>query len=218
MHKTSDGDRRPTFQGFLKRMLDLLISFMGLSFLFIPLVIIGLWIKLDSKGPVFFFQERVGRNERLFHVWKFRTMVVDAINQGLGVTVKKNDPRITKIGSFLRNWGIDELPQLINVFIGNMSLVGPRPTLAYQVEQYTDHQKKRLWMKPGITSLAVVEGRNSLSWDDRIELDVWYVEHWSLWLDIKILFRTFWVVLVTRKGVYADKGANDDFGSSKKGK
>lgn len=217
METNQSGEQRRPVQRFLKRLLDVFISLAGLLFLLIPFIIIAIIIKLDSKGPIFFFQERVGKNGKLFDVWKFRTMVDDAVNQGLGVTVEKGDARITRIGNFLRNWGIDELPQLINVFLGDMSVVGPRPTLAYQVEQYNDFQKKRLWMKPGITSLAVVEGRNSLSWEERIKHDVYYVEHWNLWLDIKILFKTLWVVLVTHEGVYADEGANDDFGASSKG-
>lgn len=217
METNQSGEQRHPVQRFLKRLLDVFISLVGLLFLLIPFIVIAIIIKLESKGPVFFFQERVGKNGKLFDVWKFRTMVDDAVNQGLGITVEKGDARITKFGNILRNWGIDELPQLINVFLGNMSVVGPRPTLAYQVEQYNDFQKKRLWMKPGITSLAVVEGRNSLSWEQRIQHDVYYVEHWNLWLDIKILFKTLWVVLVTHKGVYADEGANDDFGTSSKG-
>jgi len=215
-HTIDTGEQRHPIQKIFKRLLDLFISLVGLSILFIPFVIISLWIKLESKGPVFFLQERVGQNSKLFNVLKFRTMVDDAVNQGLGVTVEEGDARITAIGHVLRNWGIDELPQLINVLIGNMSVVGPRPTLFYQVEQYNDFQKKRLLMKPGITSLAVVEGRNSLSWEKRIELDVLYVEQWAFWLDINILFKTLWVVLITHKGVYADDGANDDFGASSK--
>ena len=134
-----------------------------------------------------------------------------AVRKGLRYNVAKNDSRITRVGALLRNWGLDELPQLINVFIGEMSLVGPRPTLHYQVEHYNDFQRRRLEVKPGISSLAVVSGRNALSWKERIELDVWYVEHWSLWLDIKILLKTLWVVLVTHEGLYGEDGANDPF-------
>jgi len=198
-------------QLILKRLIDILLSLIGLVLLTVPFAIIALAIKLDSKGPVFFRQERVGKDGRSFKVWKFRTMVVGAVQQGLGYNVAKNDSRITRIGSVLRNWGLDELSQLINVFIGEMSLVGPRPTLRYQVEHYDDFQRRRLQVKPGITSLAVVSGRNALSWKERIELDVWYVEHWSLWLDIKILFRTLWTVLVTHEGLYGEDGVNDPF-------
>ena len=198
-------------QLILKRLIDILLSFVGLVLLAVPFAIIALAIKLDSKGSVFFRQERVGKDGRSFKVWKFRTMVVGAVQQGLGYNVAKDDLRITRSGSVLRNWGLDELPQLINVFVGEMGLVGPRPTLRYQVEHYNDFQRRRLKMKPGITSLAVVSGRNALSWKKRIELDVWYVEHWSLWLDIKILFKTLWAVLVTHEGLYGEDGTNDPF-------
>jgi len=194
-----------------KRALDIVVSLIGLTLLLIASAFIALAIKLDSKGPVFFRQERVGKDGRSFRVWKFRTMIEGAVRKGLGYNVAKNDSRITRVGAVLRNWGLDELPQLINVFIGEMSLVGPRPTLRYQVEHYNDFQRRRLQVKPGITSLAVVSGRNVLSWKKRIELDVWYVEHWSLWLDIKILFKTLWTVLVTHEGLYGEDGVNDPF-------
>jgi lipopolysaccharide/colanic/teichoic acid biosynthesis glycosyltransferase len=171
-------------------------------------------IKLDSKGPVFFRQERVGALGKRFRVWKFRSMMDGAINQGLGVTVAKSDWRITRVGRILRDWGIDELPQLLNVFAGTMSIVGPRPTLAYQVEKYSDAQRRRLLMKPGISGMAVVRGRNSLSWEERIALDIDYVNNWSLWLDIQIIALTFWKVLVTREGLYGESGVNDDFTGS----
>jgi len=198
-------------QLILKRLIDILLSLIGLILLAIPFGIIALAIKLDSKGPIFFRQERVGKDGRSFRVWKSRTMVVGAVRKGLGYNVAKDDARITRVGAVLRNWGLDELPQLINVFVGEMSLVGPRPTLRYQVEHYDDFQRRRLQVKPGITSLAVVSGRNALSWKERIELDVWYVEHLSLWLDIKILFKTLWTVLVTHEGLYGEDGVNDPF-------
>jgi lipopolysaccharide/colanic/teichoic acid biosynthesis glycosyltransferase len=138
-------------------------------------------------------------------------MVVDAVSKGLGVAVAHNDERITRVGRFLRNSGIDELPQVLNVLVGEMSLVGPRPTLSYQVERYSPFQKRRLEVRPGITSLAVVSGRNALSWNERIELDVWYIDHWSLSLDLKIMLRTLWCVLVTREGLYGKDGVNDSF-------
>ena len=138
-------------------------------------------------------------------------MVEGAPEKGLRLNVSRNDSRITRVGKVLRNLGLDELPQLINVLRGEMSLVGPRPTLRYQVEQYDEFQLQRLLVRPGITSLAVVSGRNLLSWRERIELDVWYVTHWSLWLDAKIILKTLWAVLVTRRGVYGAEGVNDDF-------
>jgi len=198
-------------QMILKRVMDFVISATALLFLLIPFAMIALAIKLDDGGPVFFRQERIGKDGVPFRVWKFRTMVVDASRQGLGNTLSRDDDRITRIGRLLRNTGFDELPQGINVLVGQMSLVGPRPTLAYQVEQYTPFQRRRLEVSPGITSLAVVSGRNALSWVDRIKLDVQYVDRWSLWLDVTILIRTLWCVLITREGLYGDGGINDSF-------
>jgi len=194
-----------------KRFIDILLSLMGLILLAVPFAIIALAIKLDSRGPVFFRQVRIGKEGKPFRVWKFRTMIKGATERGLGVTVARDDERITRVGRMLRNFGLDELPQLINVVRGEMSLVGPRPTLPYQVEHYDDFQRRRLTVKPGITSLAVVSGRNALTWKKRIELDVWYVDHYSLLLDLKILLRTLWCVLVTREGLYGEGGINDPF-------
>lgn len=199
----------------LKRAMDITASFISLVLLFLPFMVIAALIKLNSRGPAFFRQQRIGKDGKLFRVWKFRTMIDGAINKGLGVTVAHNDPRFTRVGRGLRNWGLDELPQLINVLRGEMSIVGPRPTLPYQVELYNNFQRQRLKMKPGITSLAVTIGRNSLSWKARIKFDVWYVTQRSLWLDVKIIFKTFWIVLVTRKGIYGENGVNDDFLSHK---
>ncbi len=195
----------------LKRLIDVLASLVGLLLLAFPFLIIALAIKLDSKGPVFFRQERVGKDGRVFKPWKFRTMVEGAVEQGLGYNVARDDPRITRVGRFLREWGLDELPQLINVLRGEMSLVGPRPTLPYQVERYDALQRKRLLVKPGITGWALIHGRNLLSWEERIKYDIWYVEHWSIWLDLWILLKTIWVVLIKREGVYGPGGVNDDF-------
>lgn len=194
-----------------KRSLDIVVGAVGLALLALPFAAIALAIRLDDRGPVFFRQERVGKGGRLFRVWKFRTMVVDAVSKGLGVTVAARDERITRVGRLLRATGVDELPQLLNVLTGEMSLVGPRPTLAYQVERYTPFQRRRLDVRPGVTSLAVVRGRNALSWNERIELDVWYIDHWTLALDIRILVQTLWCVLVTRKGLYGKDGVNDPF-------
>jgi lipopolysaccharide/colanic/teichoic acid biosynthesis glycosyltransferase len=147
-------------------------------------------IKLEDRGPVLYRQRRVGRHGREFELLKLRTMVVGAERQGAGYAVDRGDPRITRVGRVLRRLSLDELPQLWNVVRGEMSLVGPRPTLAYQVERYTPRQRRRLEVRPGITGWAQVHGRASLPWDERIELDVWYVEHRSAWLDLKILART----------------------------
>lgn len=201
-------------QLWLKRSTDVVMSSLSLILLCVPFLVIAILIKFDSRGSIFFRQERSGKQDKPFHIWKFRTMVEGAIEQGLGLNVAKDDPRITRVGKVLRDCGLDELPQLINVLKGEMSIVGPRPTLCYQVKQYDDFQRQRLLVKPGITSRAVVEGRNLLSWNERIKLDVWYINNWSLWLDFKIIFKTFWAVLVSRRGVYGPNGKNDDFTSN----
>jgi len=195
---------------FLKRCFDIFVALIGLVFLFPLFLIVAILIKLDSKGPVFFKYERIGKNGKPFYPFKFRTMIDGAINKGLGYNVIQKDERITRIGRFLRKWGIDELPQLINVLKGEMSLIGPRPTFRYQVEKYNDFQKKRLLMKPGLTSLALTYGRNLLSWEERIKYDVWYVENWSLWLDFKIVLKTFYVIFIKQEGIYGKDGINDD--------
>lgn len=191
-------------QVILKRLIDILLSFIGLVLLAVPFAIVALVIKLDSKDSVFFRQERVGKDGQSFKVWKFRTMVVGAEKDPLGAFTSKGDLRITRVGYLLRRFGIDELPQLINVLKGEMSLVGPRPTLPYQVAKYNDVQRKRLLVKPGITGWALIKGRNSLTWPEKIELDVWYVEHWSLKRDCFILFRTP-VVVLGGQGLFLEK-------------
>ena len=147
-------------------------------------------VRLEDRGPVLYRQRRVGKDGREFDLLKLRTMVLGAERLGAGYAVDEGDPRITRAGRVLRRLSVDELPQLWNVVRGDMSLVGPRPTLAYQVERYTQRQRRRLEVKPGITGWAQIQGRASLPWDERIELDVWYVEHRSFWLDLRILART----------------------------
>ena len=172
--------------------------------------VIGIFIKLDSKGPVFFVQERAGKDGKVFKAYKLRTMINNAENVGLGYEIAKDDNRITRVGKCLR-WGIDELPQLINVFKGDMSLVGPRPTLIEQANRYSKEHRRRLEVKPGITGWALINGRNILSWPEKIKLDMWYIDHWSLWLDLKILFKTIWVVIFKREGIYGKDGVNRDY-------
>jgi lipopolysaccharide/colanic/teichoic acid biosynthesis glycosyltransferase len=182
-----------------KRALDVLGASVGLAIGAPLLAASALAIRLEDGGAVFFRQERVGLDGRPFEVLKLRTMIVDAHTQGAGYAVDKGDSRITRVGNLLRRTSLDELPQLWNVLRGEMSLVGPRPTLSYQVEQYTERQRRRLEVRPGLTGWAQVNGRASLSWPERIELDVWYVEHRSLALDLRILLRTAAVLL--RPGV-----------------
>jgi lipopolysaccharide/colanic/teichoic acid biosynthesis glycosyltransferase len=193
---------------FAKEIFDKIVSFFALVILLPIFLIVAIIIKFDSKGPVFFMQERVGKDGNIFKVFKFRTMIVEAPEKTKGKYIEKSNPYVTRVGKFLRRSGIDELSQLINVLRGEMSLVGPRPTLPYQVAKYNDFQRKRLLMKPGITSWALIHGRNKLTWSERIKYDVWYVEHWSFWLDIKILFKTVWVV-ASGKGLYADRETDE---------
>jgi lipopolysaccharide/colanic/teichoic acid biosynthesis glycosyltransferase len=174
----------------LNRVVDAVGAGLGLALASPVLAAAAAAIKLDDGGPVFYRQRRVGRDGQEFELVKLRTMVVGAEQQGAGFAVNVGDPRITRVGRLLRRLSIDELPQLWNVVRGDMSLIGPRPTLAYQVERYTPRQRRRLEVKPGITGWAQIHGRAALPWEDRIELDVWYVENRSPWVDVKILVRT----------------------------
>ena len=201
----------PWWQKTLKRALDLVVSSVGLLILVVPGVLTALAIRLDSEGPVLFRYPRVGRDGRPFTPLKFRTMMQGAMETGLGTTLSEEDERVTRVGGFLRHWALDELPQLWNVLKGEMSLVGPRPTFAYQVERYDAAQRRRLEVRPGITGWAQVNGRNAISWPERIKLDVWYVDHGTLWLDFKILIKTLWLAYVVRAGIYGLAGVNEDF-------
>ena len=174
----------------MNRALDVAGAAAGLALASPFLAAAAIAIKLDDGGPVLYRQRRVGRYGEEFELLKLRTMVVGAERQGAGFAVNEGDPRITKVGRALRRLSLDELPQLWNVVRGDMSLIGPRPTLRYQVERYTPRQRRRLDVKPGITGWAQIHGRARLPWDERIELDVWYVEHRSPLVDLKILLRT----------------------------
>src|SRR5512133_492342 len=174
----------------VNRVLDVAVAGFGLAIASPALAAAAVAIKLDDGGPVFYRQRRVGQHGDGFELVKLRTMTVGAEREGAGYAVNEGDPRITRAGRVLRRISVDEIPQLWNVVRGDMSLIGPRPTLAYQVEQYTPRQRRRLDVKPGITGWAQIHGRARLPWDERIELDVWYVEHRSAWLDLKIMART----------------------------
>ncbi len=174
----------------LNRSLDVAIAGAGLALASPVLAVAALAVKLGDGGPVLFRQTRVGKGGEDFELLKLRTMVVGAEKQGAGYAIDKGDARITRVGRFLRRTSIDELPQLWNVVRGDMSLIGPRPTLRYQVERYSERQRRRLEVLPGITGWAQIHGRASLSWDERIELDVWYVDHRSPLTDLLILVRT----------------------------
>ncbi|HKC22077.1 MAG TPA: sugar transferase [Gaiellaceae bacterium] len=174
----------------MNRALDAALGGVGLAVAGPVLAAAAVAIKLDDGGPVFYRQRRVGLQGREFELLKLRTMRVGAERQGAGYAVNEGDPRITRVGRVLRRLSLDEIPQLWNVVRGDMSLVGPRPTLAYQVAEYTPRQRRRLDVRPGITGWAQIHGRARLPWDERIELDVWYVEHRSPLLDLRILART----------------------------
>ena len=193
------------------RALDVVIAGAVTIVLSPVLAAIAIAIRLETRGPVILRQTRVGLGGRDFELLKFRTMVPDAHLLGTGWLIAEHDPRITRTGRFLRRWSLDELPQVVNVLRGDMSIVGPRPTLRYQVDQYTPFQHRRLEVRPGITGWAQVLGRNRLTWPQRIELDVWYVDNRSVWLDLRLLARTV-PMLARPSGVYND--ARSDWGES----
>jgi lipopolysaccharide/colanic/teichoic acid biosynthesis glycosyltransferase len=173
-----------------KRVLDLAIA-VPAAIVLTPIVgALAAAVKLESRGPVFFRQERIGREGQPFRILKLRTLYDEPPQAPADFLIAAGDQRITRVGAFLRRWSLDELPQLWNILLGEMSMVGPRPTLRYQVEQYTDHQRRRLEVLPGVTGWAQIHGRNRVDWPRRIELDVWYVDHRSIWLDLKILLLT----------------------------
>ena len=187
----------------MNRIADVLLAGAGLALTSPILGLAALATKLDGSGPVLYRQTRVGKDGEDFEVLKLRSMVVGAERLGAGFAVDKGDARITRVGRVLRRTSIDELPQLWNVLRGDMSVIGPRPTLRYQVEQYDDKQWRRLEIWPGLTGWAQVQGRASLAWADRIELDVWYVDHRSPRVDLAILLRT---PLALFRGTYRGAG------------
>ena len=186
----------------MNRALDVLVAALGLALASPILVIAAIAIKLESRGPVLYRHERVGRDGVPFELLKLRTMVAGAERMGAGLYIEQRDPRITRTGRLLRRLSLDELPNLLNVLRGDMAIVGPRPTVQVQVDRYTPHQRRRLEVRPGITGWAQVNGRTALSWPERIELDVWYVDHRSLALDLRILARTL-RLLASGRGLYS---------------
>jgi lipopolysaccharide/colanic/teichoic acid biosynthesis glycosyltransferase len=179
----------------IRRAVDVLVAALVLALGSPVLALAALAIRLESRGPVIYRQRRAGLDGQPFDVLKLRTMVDGAEHMGGGLAINENDSRITRVGAFLRRTSLDELPNLVNVLRGDMSLIGPRPTLPVQVRQYTERQRGRLQIKPGITGWAQVNGRASLPWSERIELDLYYIEHRSLALDAHILWRTIAMVL-----------------------
>jgi len=185
----------------VKRSFDFVTALVG-SIVAAPVIaLLAMAIRLESRGPAIYRQTRVGRGGEPFSIYKLRSMVRGAEFTGAGLAIQEADARITRVGAVLRRYSLDELPNLWNVLHGEMSIVGPRPTLQFQVEQYSERQRGRLQVKPGITGWAQINGRASLPWSERIELDLWYVEHRSLALDLKIVARTVGMVL-TGQGIY----------------
>ena len=185
------------YKHFLKRLFDVVLSLLILIILCPVFLIVAIAVKIDSKGPVLFKQERLGKGGRVFKIYKFRSMCVNAEHTGSGVYSGKGDARVTRVGRIIRATSIDELPQAVNILKGDMSFIGPRPPLTYHpwpIEEYTDEQKKMFNVRPGITGWAQINGRKAVEWHDRIKLSVWYVEHLTMWLDIKIFFLTFFKV------------------------
>ena len=206
-----ENERKSDFYKFCKRGIDVIVAGVGLILLSPIITIVACAIKLTSKGPIFFFQKRVGKNGELFNMYKFRSMVVNAEelkeklkhkNEMSGPMFKmKDDPRVTKVGKFIRKTSLDELPQLWNVLKGDMSLVGPRPSLPKEVEQFDSWMFKRLTVRPGLTCYWQVSGRNNIDFEDWMKLDVKYVEERSFWIDIKLIFKTVGVL-------FGDKNAH----------
>ena len=182
---------------FVKRLLDITISLIALIFLLPLMLLIYLSVRINLRGPAFFLQERVGKDNKIFKMIKFRTMKNSTDKNG---NLLSDNERVTKFGSFLRSFSLDELPELINILKGDMSLVGPRALLVQYLGLYNDEQIRRHEVLPGLTGWAQINGRNSITWSEKFKLDVWYVDNWSLWLDIKILFLTCWKVL-KREGI-----------------
>lgn len=182
---------------FIKRLLDIVISATALILLSPFMLIIYLLVRINLGGPAFFLQERVGKDNRIFKMIKFRTMKNSTDKDG---NLLSDNERLTKFGRFLRSFSIDELPELINILKGDMSLVGPRALLVQYLEHYNSEQIRRNEVLPGLTGWAQINGRNSITWCEKFKLDVWYVDNWSLWLDIKIFFLTFWKVF-KREGI-----------------
>ncbi|MBQ8201320.1 MAG: sugar transferase [Clostridia bacterium] len=197
---------------FVKRVMDILLSLFGLIITSPFLLITAIAIKLDSRGPVIFAQERLGVKGKVFKIYKFRSMTVGAEKTGSGVYSGKGDARVTRVGRIIRATSIDELPQLVNILKGEMSLIGPRPALTYHPwtwDKYTDEQKRMFDVRPGVTGWAQVNGRKGVEWHKRIELNVWYVDNMSFLLDLKIFFMTFFKVLTNADNENTGKTLND---------
>lgn len=200
------------YRNFGKRALDVFFSGIMLLIIWPLLIVIAILVKLEDRGPAIFIQDRLTHGGKVFHMYKFRTMRVNAEKQGTGAYSFGNDPRITKIGNILRKLSLDELMQLVNIFKGDMSFVGPRPILTYhpcKYEEYTEEEKQVFTVRPGITGWAQVNGRNTVDWIQRFELNEWYVKNVSFWLDLKIVVFTFIQVISTKETVIESETAKE---------
>ncbi len=200
------------YRMFLKRFLDVVFSFLLISIFLLPMLIIGILVKIDSKGPALFKQQRLGKDGKVFSMYKFRSMQLNAEHTGSGVYSGKGDSRVTRVGRILRATSLDELPQFFNILLGDMSFIGPRPPLTYHpwpLEKYSAEQRRMFEVRPGITGWAQVNGRKGVEWNKRIQLNVWYVDHRSFLLDVKILFMTVFKVLSNADNVNTDATAGN---------
>lgn len=199
-----------SFYMIVKRLIDIFLSIIGIIIISPVLLITAIAIKIDSKGPVIFKQKRIGKDGKVFEIYKFRSMVVGAEKMGTGVYSKKGDSRVTKVGNFIRLTSIDELPQLVNILKGEMSFIGPRPVLTYHpwpYEEYTKEQLKRFEVRPGVTGWAQIHGRKDVPWDERLILDAYYVENLSFLLDVRIFFKTIFKVILMKDNVNKEETA-----------
>lgn len=200
--------KRSLYYPIVKRGVDLIVSFIGLALLLVLLPIFALAIKIDSPGPVLFSQIRIGRNRKPFKLYKLRTMLENAEQlipsmapSDTPFLQHEGDPRVTRVGAFLRRYSLDELPQFLNIFKGDMSFIGPRPFIPSETEQLSEYHMQRYIVRPGLTGLAQIRGRNDLTLDERMGQDLYYIQNISIWMDIRILFETIWVTL-SKKGAY----------------
>jgi len=190
------------YRDYLKRILDIVLSLSAIIVTIVPMIIISIWIKLDSRGPVIFKQKRIGKKGKVFDIYKFRSMYIDSEHTGSGVYSDKNDDRVTRIGRVLRASSMDEFPQFFNILFGDMSFIGPRPPLTYHpwtIDKYTDEQLHMFDVRPGMSGWAQMHGGREVEWNHRIELNLWYISHVRLELDVKIVFMTLYNLLFNKR-------------------
>lgn len=198
------------YRNIFKRLIDVVLSFIGIIVVSPIYLLTAIFIRLESEGPVIFKQKRLGVNGVPFNIYKFRSMYINSEKKGSGVYSGKDDPRVTKVGKFIRLTSIDELPQFFNILKGDMAIIGPRPALTYHpwpYEEYTEEQKKMFSVRPGVTGWAQIHGRKDVEWNKRIEMNVWYAEHLNFWLDVKIFFATIFKVITFKDNYNVEETA-----------